>query len=214
MRDSRPLPPDLAKRYHGWKATTYEKNKSFYRHLSAEGQQPRAMVVACCDSRVNVEAMFGVDSGEFFMHRNVANLVPPYDLKAGNHGTGSALEYAVTALKVPHIMVLGHSKCGGVAGCYQMCSGDAPALEAETSTVGRWIDHLRPGFARLPEGTDAERTAALEKEGVVVSLENLMTYPFIKGAVEAETLALHGLWTDIGEGTLEVFDADNGYQVV
>ena len=210
----RPLPPDLAKRYHGWKATTYAENKSFYKRLSEEGQHPRAMVIACCDSRVNAQSMFGADSGEFFIHRNVANLVPPYDPRGGHAGTSSAIEYAVTVLKVPHLIVMGHSKCGGVAGCYSMCSGHAPELEAETSFVGRWIDILRPGYERLPAGTDDERIAALEKEAVLVSLENLMTFPFVKAAVEADLLTLHGLWTDIGEGTLETFDLEHGYQAV
>ncbi|MEL6571697.1 MAG: carbonic anhydrase [Pseudomonadota bacterium] len=210
----RPLPPDLAKRYHGWKATTYEDNKSFYKRLSEDGQHPRGMIIACCDSRVNALSMFGADNGEFFIHRNVANLVPPYDPHGGHAGTSSAIEYAVTVLKVPHLIVMGHSKCGGVAGCYHMCSGNAPELEEETSFVGRWIDILRPGYDRLPDGSDAERIAALEKEGVMVSLENLMTFPFVKEAVEAETLALHGLWTDIGEGTLESFDLEHGYHAV
>ena len=210
----RPLPPDLAKRYHGWKATTYAENKSFYKRLSEEGQHPRAMVIACCDSRVNAQSMFGADSGEFFIHRNVANLVPPYDPRGGHAGTSSAIEYAVTVLKVPHLIIMGHSKCGGVAGCYSMCSGEAPELEAETSFVGRWIDILRPGYERLPKGTDEERVAALEKEAVLVSLENLMTFPFVKEAVEADLLTLHGLWTDIGEGTLETFDLEHGYHAV
>ena len=214
MQDSRPLPPDLAKRYRGWKATTYADNQSFYKRLSQDGQHPRAMVVACCDSRVNAEAMFGADSGEFFVHRNVANIVPPYDTTEGYHGTSSALEFAVTVLKVPHLIVMGHSQCGGVAGCYHMCSGNAPELEAKTSYVGRWVDILRPGFERLPKGSDEERIAALEKEGVLVSLENLMSFPFVKEAVAADLLTLHGLWTDIGEGTLEAYHQGDGYRPV
>ena len=210
----RPLPAYLAKRYHGWKATTYAENKTWYKHLAEDGQHPRAMVISCCDSRVDALAMFEADSGEFFIHRNVANLVPPFDPSAGYHGTSSAIEYAVTALKVPHLIVMGHSQCGGVAGCYEMCSGNAPELEQKTSFVGRWIDILRPGFDRLPEGSDEVRKTALEKEAVLVSLENLMTFPFVKEAVEGERLTLHGLWNDIGSGTLEEFDLENGYHAI
>ena len=210
----RPLPAYLAKRYQGWKATTFEQNKSWYQHLVEDGQHPRAMVISCCDSRVDALAMFEADSGEFFIHRNVANLVPPYDPSSGYHGTSSAIEYAVTALKVPHLIVMGHSQCGGVAGCYEMCSGNAPELEQETSFVGRWIEILRPGYERLPKGTDDERKTALEKEAVLVSLENLMTFPFVKDAVEAGRLTLHGLWNDIATGTLEEFDIENGYQAI
>ena len=89
-----------------------------------------------------------------------------------------------------------------------MCSGQAPELEAETSFVGRWIDILRPGFDRLPAGTDDERVVALEKEGVLVSLENLMSFPFVESRVQEGLLTLHGLWTDIGEGALHQYDAD------
>ena len=214
MTYRRPLPAYLAKRYLGWKATTYAENKSWYKHLAEDGQHPRAMVISCCDSRVHVTSMFGADSGEFFIHRNVANLVPPYNPDGDYHGTSAAIEYAVNSLKVAHLIVLGHSNCGGVAGCYHMCSGNAPELEEKSSFVGRWMDILKPGFDRLPNGSEEERMTALEKEAVLVSLENLMSFPFVKAAVEAETLSLHGLWNDIGEGTLEAFSEAAGYQPV
>jgi carbonic anhydrase len=205
-----PLPDYLVNRYHGWKATRYAENRSWYQKLASEGQHPRAMVISCCDSRVHVTSIFGADPGEFFLHRNIANLVPPYAPDGNQHGTSAAIEYAVTALKVPHLVVIGHSSCGGVKGCYDMCEGHAPALEETTSFVGRWMDLLRPGYARLPEGTDEERVAALEKQGVLISLENLLTFPYVKEAVEEGRLSLHGLWTDIGAGGLECYDPERG----
>ena len=208
MNHARPLPGYLVTRYHGWKATTYAENSAWYRRLASEGQRPRAMVISCCDSRVHVTSIFGADQGEFFIHRNIANLVPPYEPDGNQHGTSAAVEYAVTALKVSHLIVLGHSSCGGVKGCYDMCSGKAPALEEKSSFVGRWMDLLRPGFDRVSERGLSEEaaTSALEKEAVLVSLENLMTFPFVREAVESEELSLHGLWTDIGEGGLQYFD--------
>jgi carbonic anhydrase len=113
-------------------------------------------------------------------------------------------------LKVAHLIVLGHSGCGGVEGCYNMCSGNAPELEEASSFVGRWMEILRPGFAALPEGDDDSRKRALEKSSVVISLENLMTFPFVKDAVESERLSIHGLWNDIGEGSLESYDPKSG----
>lgn len=208
MKIAKPLPEYLARRYHGWKATTYAENRSWYRRLAEDGQRPRAMVISCCDSRVHVTSIFGADQGEFFIHRNIANLVPPYNPDGEYHGTSAAVEYAVTTLRVAHLIVLGHSGCGGVQGCYDMCCGNAPELEKTTSFIGRWMDILRPGFERLPQGDDAERTRALEKEAVIVSLENLMSFPFVRAAVEDEMLTLHGLWNDIGEGTLEHYDAE------
>lgn len=206
MDHAKPLPSYLIQRYHGWKATTYSENQAWYRKL-AEGQHPRAMVISCCDSRVHVTAMFGADQGEFFLHRNIANLVPPFAPDGDHHGTSAAVEYAVTALKVAHVIVLGHSSCGGVQSCIDMCSGNAPELEVKTSFVGRWMEILRPGYDRIKGGAEQDvQPRDLEKEAVVVSMENLMSFPFVRDAVEAGSLTLHGLWTDIGEGGLEYFD--------
>ncbi|MHA6324595.1 carbonic anhydrase [Roseivivax sp. CAU 1753] len=212
MKHIKPLPHYLVTRYHGWKATSYSENSAWYRRLAAEGQRPRAMVISCCDSRVHVTSIFGADQGEFFIHRNIANLVPFYEPDGNQHGTSAAVEYAVTALHVSHLIVLGHSNCGGVQGCLDMCCGKAPELEEASSFVGRWMDILRPGYERVQaRGVSEEESArALEKEAVMVSLENLMTFPFVKSAVEAGDLSLHGLWTDIGEGSLEQFDPEKG----
>ena len=208
MNSVKPLPTYLVQRYHGWKATTFEDNHAWYRRLASEGQRPRAMVISCCDSRVHVTAIFGAEQGEFFIHRNIANLVPAYLPDGEPHGTSAAVEYAVSALNVSHIIVLGHSSCGGVKGCHDMCTGLAPELEKSSSFVGRWMDILRPGFDRVKHISDeVERVARLEREAVMVSIENLMTFPFVKGAVDKNELTLHGLWTDIAEGTLEQFDA-------
>lgn len=205
----KPLPNYLIQRYHGWKATTFEDNHAWYRRLASEGQRPRAMVISCCDSRVHVTAIFGAEQGEFFIHRNIANLVPAYLPDGEPHGTSAAVEYAVTALKVSHIIVLGHSSCGGVRGCHDMCTGHAPDLEKSSSFVGRWMDILRPGYERVKDIKDeAARVARLEREAVLVSIENLMTFPFVKAAVEKNELTLHGLWTDIAEGSLEQFDSN------
>ena len=168
------------------------------------------MVISCCDSRVHVTSIFGADQGEFFIHRNIANLVPPYKPDGEQHGTSAAVEYAVGALKVSHLIVMGHSSCGGVQGCYDMCSGNAPDLDDKSSFVGRWMDILRPGFERLPSGDDGTRVRALEKEAVITSLDNLMTFPFVREAVEADALALHGVWHNISEGGLEVLDGQTG----
>ena len=129
MEHARPLPAYLVQRYHGWKATSYAENKAWYRRLAEEGQHPRAMIISCCDSRVHVTSIFGADQGEFFIHRNIANLVPPYEPDGEPHGTSAAVEYAVTALRVAHMIVMGHSVCGGVRGLSTTCAmGNAPEL--------------------------------------------------------------------------------------
>lgn len=208
MDHAKPLPSYLVQRYHGWKATGYSENKAWYRHLATEGQHPRAMVISCCDSRVNAISIFGADQGEFFIHRNIANLVPPYRPDGDYHGTSAAVEYAVDVLHVAHLIVLGHSNCGGVKGCIEMCRGNAPDLEEETSFVGRWMDILRPKYDLVADEKDTTIQAQLlEKQAVLVSMENLLTFPFVSDRVAGGGLTLHGLWTDIGEGGLEYFDA-------
>ena len=210
MDQARPLPSYLVQRFHGWRATAYQDNKAWYRRLAVSGQHPRAMVIACCDSRVPVISIFGADEGEFFIHRNIAGLVPPYNPDGERHGTSAAVEYAVTSLGVAHIVVLGHSNCGGVKGCHDMCSGHAPELEMKTSFVGRWMDILRPGYQRVANLPEALQLHALEQQAVIVGLENLMTFPFVADAVSDDRLTVHGLWNDTGEGGLEQYDPTKG----
>lgn len=211
MELAKPLPSYLVQRYHGWKATTWVENQAWYKRLAQSGQHPRAMVISCCDSRVHVTSIFGADQGEFFIHRNIANLVPPHNPDGEHHGTSAAVEFGVTALKVAHLVVLGHSGCGGARGCHDMCSGAAPELEQKSSYVGRWMDILRPGYDRVKHIEDIDsRVTALEQQAVLVSLENLMTFPFVRAAVETGELSLHGLWNDIGAGGLSQFDAASG----
>ncbi|MBO9453940.1 carbonic anhydrase [Paracoccus sp. R12_1] len=215
MHNVRPLPQYLVSRFHGWKATSYAENSAWYRRLADDGQRPRAMVISCCDSRVHVTGIFGADTGEFFIHRNIANLVPSYAPDGQQHGTSAAVEYAVTALKVAHLIVVGHTSCGGVAGCHAMCSGKAPELEEKSSFVGRWMDILRPGYERIKDLPEDQQVSALEREAVLVSVENLMTFPFVKAAVESGEMSLHGLVHDIREGTLyQAEDSGHRWTVV
>ena len=209
LDQARPLPEYLVERYRGWQTSTAPENKTLLRSLADEGQSPSAMIISCCDSRVHPTAFFDADQGEIFMHRNIASLVPRFDLQGSDSGTPAAIEYGVTALKVSHLIVIGHSQCGGVKGCYDMCSGNAPALEDKSSFVGRWIENLRPGFDRLAAGGKTVDVEALEKEAVKLSLENLMSFPFVKSAVESGSLTLHGLWNDIGDSRLEFYDSTN-----
>lgn len=207
---AKPLPKYMSQRYLGWRATDYSENKAWYQRLEDEGQRPRAMVIACCDSRLHLSAVLGADAGEVFTHRNIANLVPPYTPDGDHHGTSAAVEYAVSVLHVAHLLVIGHSSCGGVQGCIDLCEGNAPDLEKQTSFVGRWLDILRPGYERVVAKPDVDdKAAALEQEGVLVSLENLMTFPYVREAVEAEKLTLHGLWNEIGSGRLLAYSPED-----
>ncbi len=203
----KPLPDYLVQRYYGWKATTFANNKSWYHKLAEDGQHPRAMIISCCDSRVHVTSIFGSDAGEFFIHRNIANLVPPYKKDEDYHGTSAAIEYAVKSLKIPHIIVLGHSTCGGVKASYDYFSENKSNLKEESNFVASWLEILRPSFNNLPNDLNEEnKVSYLEKAAVLTSVNNLTTFPFIQDAINNGSLSIHGLWHNIGTGELMSYD--------
>lgn len=211
-KSARLLPHYLLDRYRAWHTLRFEQDRPWYARLAESGQHPRAMVVACCDSRVDAVGLFGAEPGDLFVVRNVANLIPPYEPDHFKHGTSAAVEYAVTVLKVAHIVVLGHSVCGGVAACHAMCSGEGLGALGENSFVARWMEILRPGYDIIASRTPGNRAAALralEQETVLVSLRNLETFPFVREAVAQGLLTLHGAWIDIASGRLHLFDPDN-----
>jgi carbonic anhydrase len=199
-----PLPNYLIDRYRTWYTNDFTESRTWYARLAQDGQRPRTMIVSCCDSRVNIVEMFGAEPGDLFVVRNVAGLVPPWNPDHQHHGTSAAVEYAVNVLKVAHIVVVGHSNCGGVHACHDMCAGLAPELEEATSFVGRWMDILRPGYERVAAkvAEPEARKAALEEEAVLTSLRNLGSFPFVTDAVSGGLLTLHGAFVEIGTGTL------------
>lgn len=219
-----PLPGYMVKRYEAWRGSRFAGDRAWYAQLAEQGQHPRAMVIACCDSRVDVAGLLGSEPGELFTVRNVANICPPFAPGHEHHSTCAAIEYAVTALKVSHIVVLGHAHCGGVQAYRER--RDAQEADAATaccdharpsaSFIDRWMDLLQPAYERLarmswPEArTEAERQTArqktLEQEGVLSSLRNLLSFPFVQEAVAAGKLTVHGAWFDIGEGRLHAYD--------
>lgn len=213
MLTAHPMPSYLIDRFNSWKRMKFEDSRAWYARLMEDGQRPRAMLISCCDSRLDTVSMFGAEPGDLFVVRNVANLVPPYAADQNHHGTSAAVEYAVTALHVAHIVVVGHSSCGGVQACHDMCSGEAPELDEETSFVGRWMDILRPGYERVKEtpGDRDARLRELEHEAVRTSLMNLLTFPFVREAVESDRLTLHGAWIDIGGGVMHAMAEDGAF---
>jgi carbonic anhydrase len=210
------LPKYLIDRYRSWHALSFSENRAWYARLAHDGQHPRAMIVSCCDSRVNAVEIFGAEPGDLFVVRNVASLIPPFNPDHQHHGTSAAVEYAVNTLRVAHIVVIGHSNCGGVHACHDMCAGLAPELEESSSFVGRWMDILRPGYERVAARVEdpEARKAALEEEAVLTSLRNLETFPFVAEAMAAGLLTLHGAFVEIGTGALLVYQGKAGFVAI
>ena len=198
-----PLPSFLAGKYESWHSNDFQRDKPLYEDLVENGQHPHSMVISCCDSRVLPTSILGAQGGDLFVHRNIANLVPPASAGDLHHGTAAAVEFAVMALKVSHIIVMGHSGCGGIQNGYHVCGKTKDHPLDKKSSIYKWLELIGPAHASLPdEGGDQEKIDLLEKRSVVVSLENLAELPCVKEAVDAGALALHGLWHDIASGTL------------
>ncbi len=188
----------LIEGYRRYRAVAWPALKAIHARL-AEGQSPRTLVIACCDSRVDPATIFDAAPGELFVIRNVANLAPPFEEGGGYHGTSAAIEFAVEGLEVDTILVLGHAQCGGVAA----------ALARETRDVGSfldaWVGLLDVAKARVQ--TTAENAAtALEYESIKVTMENLRTFPFVARRLAAGRLKLSGARYGIADGRLEVYD--------
>jgi len=209
MEASGPLPGHLVAGYENFLAGRFGPEHQRYRTLAEEGQRPTTMIVSCCDSRVSPEVIFDARPGELFVLRNVANLVPPYEPDHHYHGASAALEYAVMALKVRHIVVLGHAQCGGVAAFADtLANPDVPPL-SEGDFIGRWIKLLGPAVDHVglpPSRVDRAYVERLELEGVKQGLRNLRTFPWIATLEKRHYLHLHGAYFGVMDGRLMAFD--------
>jgi len=195
--------------YHRFRGNGWQAQRERWATL-AEGQSPKVMVIACSDSRVDPSQIFDTSPGEMFVVRNVANLVPPLELDGGRHGVSAALEFAVTQLEVPEIVVLGHGACGGVhAALTRRFQGAQPG---HGGFIAHWIDLLDDArdriVAELGDGPEAIR--ALEHEAVRVSIANLRSFPCVQKREAAGRIKLHGAWFAIAEGALHVMDETTG----
>jgi carbonic anhydrase len=193
--------------YHRFRSTDWARQRARWAEL-AEGQSPKIMVIACSDSRVDPSAIFDVSPGEMFVVRNVANLVPPFELDGGRHGVSAALEFAVTQLEVEEIVVLGHGQCGGVAAALsRRFEGAKPG---EGGFIAHWIDLLDHARDRVVLAHGDHANTELEHEAVKVSLANLRSFPCIRDREQAGALRLRGAWFAIADGQLHVLQEATG----
>jgi carbonic anhydrase len=200
------FPENLTDRYRRFKHRNFAPNQDHYEHLASHGQSPDVMLVSCCDSRVDPETIFQAMPGELFVVRNVANLVPPFETSGTYHGVSAALEFAALNLRVKHIIVLGHSGCGGVRSCLEKDT----ARQTEAQFIRNWmsmLDHARDKvLADTTLQPGESQRSALEREGVKTSLANLRTFPCIQTLEGRGRISLHGAHFDIGTGTLSILN--------
>lgn len=182
-------------------------DQELFRQLK-EGQNPSAMVIACSDSRVDPAILLDCEPGDLFMVRNVANLVPPYEHGAGLHGVSTALEFGVCVLGVQHLIVLGHSSCGGIRALLQ---GIPEGASGEF--IINWVNIAQRARERvweeMPDAADEVKLCACEQAGILVSLENLLTFPWIRQRVQQGKLMLHGWYFDLESGNLLAYDPNH-----
>lgn len=203
------LPEKLLKGYHSFMHGRYTTERERYKSLARDGQKPETMIIACCDSRAAPELIFDCGPGELFVVRNVANLVPPYAPDDRHHSTSAALEFAVQSLKVKHIVVLGHGRCGGIRAALD------PSAEplSPGDFIGKWMGLVAPA-AETVSGNDmmtiGERQTALERISIRYSLANLRSFPCVSILEGKGRLSLHGAWFDISTGELWTMNPASG----
>ena len=203
------FPKRLTDGYQAFLDGRFHNERRRYENLAELGQHPEILLIGCCDSRVSPEVIFDAGPGEMFVIRNVANLVPPYegDAKASSyHGTSAAIEFAVSALEVKHIVVLGHASCGGVRAVF-----DCAEPLTRTDFIGKWMSQITPVASAIPRtGDRATDVRRLEWAVVEHSLKNLMTFPSIRDRVEQGKLELHGTYFGVATGLLFLRDPVTG----
>jgi carbonic anhydrase len=202
------FPQRLIDGYYVFADGRLQKEQDRYIELAETGQSPEVMVIGCCDSRVSPEVVFDARPGELFVVRNVGNLVPPYTPDGAQRAVSAALEFAVQALKVKHIVVLGHARCGGIRAFAEEAAPLSPG-----DFIGHWMALIAPAAKTLgPRGDQpmADYLTRLEQASVVRTLDNLMTFPCVKILVERGKLFLHAAYFGVATGDLTVFDAKAG----
>ncbi|MFD0916615.1 carbonic anhydrase [Pseudahrensia aquimaris] len=207
------FPRKLLGGYVNFRKNRLSRERERYEELASSGQKPDTMVVACCDSRSAPEVIFGAAPGEIFVVRNVANLMPPYDPAGAYHATSAALEFAVQELRVKHIVVMGHGRCGGIAAFRRTATGEATPPLSPGDFIGKWMSMLAPVAEKFDcTGADSAELLQrqLEEEAIRQSIAHLKTFPCVSILLEREQISLHGAWFDISSGELLTMNEETG----
>lgn len=206
------FPNELIASYKKFKTRVFEPNSKHYEDLASFGQNPETMIISCCDSRVDPETIFNMGPGELFVVRNVANLVPPFETQGSYHGVSAAIEFAVLNLHVKNVVILGHSKCGGISAALD----SSATKQTEANFISKWMSILNgPKEKVLNKCAHCDhdtKAYELEKDGIIHSLENLRTFPCVKILEDKGRLGLYGAHYDIKTGELKIYnEAENKF---
>lgn len=196
---NKPLPTWISEGFEGFYRRFVSGEDSSFREAVRHGQKPRAMVIACADSRVDPALLFSARPGELFVVRNVAALVPPPEEDSGHHGVSAALEFGIVTLQVPQVLVVGHGLCGGIRG---FMAQKAPNTR---SYLGRWLELLRPLDEQFPELATADEKQ-VGRAAVRLSLQRLATFPFVAERLACGKLSVFGLYFELAPPTLELVE--------
>jgi len=203
------FPERLTEGYRNFLTNRLPDEQARFKDLATRGQKPEVMVIGCCDSRVSPEVIFDAAPGELFVARNVANLVPPYSPDGATRAVSAALEFAVQALRVKHIVVLAHAQCGGIAAHANNIEPLSPG-----DFIGNWMKLIEPALQRTlprrPDETDQGFLTRLEQASALLTLENLMTFPCVNILVGRGKLKLHAAYFGVAKGDLLVHDKELG----
>ncbi len=201
------IPRPLVEGFQRFREQHFGRNDGLFQHLVKEGQTPKTLVVGCCDSRVDPAIVLDCEPGDLFVIRNVANLVPPAEGRAGHHGTTAAIEYGVRILGVEHIIVLGHAHCGGIGTLMNTAGINVPG-----TFIDDWMclaESARTSVIQdMPKASIEDQTRECEKRAILVSLKNLMTFAWVSEKVQAGQLTLHGWYFDIAQGQILKYNAE------
>ena len=207
-----PFPSHLVDGYETFLTGRFPREHERFRDLAEKGQRPKTMIIGCCNSRVSPEAIFDAGPGELFVLRNVANLIPPYEPDDHYHGASAALEYAVMALKVRHIVILGHAQCGGVRAFAESKIDPYTRPLSAGDFIGRSIRLLEPAAERAGPPPDPVGEVYLERlvfESIKQGLRNLRSFPWIATLENRHYLRLHGAYFGVMDGRLMALDEAN-----
>jgi len=199
---------ELLQGYRRFRNEQWPERRGVFERLADAGQAPRAMVIACSDSRVDPTMIFSAEPGKLFVLRNVANLVPPYAPDSALHATSAALEFAIRVLEVQDLIVMGHAMCGGI----RVLLHGAPDNAADFLLP--WMRIAEPAKRRALLRPGADVQSQCEQESVKLSLENLLTFPWIAQRVREQRVRISGMIFDIRSGVLTLLQPDGNFEAV